>query len=193
MLDLALAMFGDHAAMLMAVLVFLATTPLAFWAMSAVRVRGAVKRRAAGIRDEGGARSQGGARSLRHTSIKAAQRLLEYTTKHYNSADDDRHEGAARAGWCRPASTIRARSAISSWRAPRWRSALAAAVFIGLPMLTAKGGTFVLAAGRWPAASSAMSLPSVYIDRRIAKRARRASVRLSRISWICWWCAPIPA
>ena len=83
MLDSALEMFGDHSAILMAVFVFLATTPLAFWAMSAVRVRGAVKRRAAGIRNEGSAQSQGGSRSLRHTSMKAAQRLLEYTTKHY--------------------------------------------------------------------------------------------------------------
>src|SRR5688500_17586758 len=85
MLDSALEMFGDHSAILMAVFVFLATTPLAFWAMSAVRVRGAVKRRAAGIRNDSG--SQGGARSLRHTSMKAAQRLLEYTTRHYDTTD----------------------------------------------------------------------------------------------------------
>src|SRR5688500_14178448 len=89
MLDSAIEMFGDHSAILMAVFVFLATTPLAFWAMSAVRVRGAVKRRAAGIRNESGSQSQGGARSLRHTSMKAAQRLLEYTTRHYDTADDN--------------------------------------------------------------------------------------------------------
>ncbi len=34
-------------------------------------------------------------RSLRHSSLKAAQRLLEYTTKHYSSGNSRRNQGAA--------------------------------------------------------------------------------------------------
>ena len=34
--------------------------------------------------------------------------------------------------------------------------------------------------------------PSMYLDRRIADAPQRAPLGLSRISWICWWCAPIP-
>ena len=43
------ALFGDSSAMMLALLVFLATTVATFGVMAAVRVRGAVKRRAAGI------------------------------------------------------------------------------------------------------------------------------------------------
>ena len=41
MLDAAIGTLGDSAAIWMAVFIFLATTPLAFWAMSTMRVRGA--------------------------------------------------------------------------------------------------------------------------------------------------------
>ena len=72
---------------MVAVLVFLAATTLAFCVMAVVRVQGSVKRRAAGI----GRLVDGepGARSLRYSSAKAAQRVIEYTTKHYSDGNSD--------------------------------------------------------------------------------------------------------
>jgi tight adherence protein C len=71
--------------LLITVLVFLAATTFAFGMMALVRVQGSVKRRAAGIAKLGG--EIGSSRSLRHSSLKAAQRVLEYTAKHYSSDD----------------------------------------------------------------------------------------------------------
>jgi tight adherence protein C len=67
------------------VLAFLAVATLTFSIMAVVRVQGSVKRRAANIgRVEDIGRS-GNKRSLRHSSLQAAQRVVEYTTKHYSS------------------------------------------------------------------------------------------------------------
>jgi tight adherence protein C len=80
-------LFGDTAAMMLSVLVFLATGILAFAIMIGVRARDAVRRRAArvNIDDEGPA----GRWSLRYSGLKAAQKLVDYTTKHYSSVDKD--------------------------------------------------------------------------------------------------------
>jgi tight adherence protein C len=72
---------------MVAVLVFLAATTFAFGAMALVRAQGSVKRRAAGLgRLEG---ENVGPRSLRYSSLKAAQRVIEYTTKHYSDGDGE--------------------------------------------------------------------------------------------------------
>jgi tight adherence protein C len=68
--------------------VFVPTAMIAFFIMRAMRVRGTVKRRAAGIKSSEDLVSSGGNHSLRHSGMKAAQRLLERTTKHYSSMDD---------------------------------------------------------------------------------------------------------
>ncbi len=70
------------------VLVFLATGTLAFSIMALVRVQGAVKRRAAGISKLDTSDRAGNSRSLRHSSVKAAQQVIEYTQKHYTSGDN---------------------------------------------------------------------------------------------------------
>ena len=71
-------------------LVFLAAGTLAFCIMAAVRVQGSVKRRAANIgRVDGIEQIDGGSRSLRQSSLKAAQRVIEYTTKHYSSGNTE--------------------------------------------------------------------------------------------------------
>jgi tight adherence protein C len=67
---------------------FLAAGTLAFSIMLAVRVRSSVKRRTARILDES-SRSADSRRSLRYSSRKLAQRLLEYTNKHYSESGDD--------------------------------------------------------------------------------------------------------
>ena len=66
---------------LVAVLVFLAAGTMAFCVMALVRVKSSVKRRTA---DLGAGEGQtAGSRSLRHSSMKAAARVIEYTQKHY--------------------------------------------------------------------------------------------------------------
>jgi tight adherence protein C len=64
-------------------LVFLAATTLAFSVMAVVRVQGSVRRRAANIGPVDPLARSAGPRSLRHSSLAAAQRLIEYTSKHY--------------------------------------------------------------------------------------------------------------
>ena len=70
---------------MLSVLVFLAVGTLAFAVMVGMRAREAVRRRAAGVRvdDE----ESGGRRSLRYSGLRAAQKLVDYTAKHYSSAD----------------------------------------------------------------------------------------------------------
>ena len=86
--DLIDILLTEHAGILLMVLVFVPVTVLAFLVMAGVRVRGAVKRRTAGIAaaslDHGGV----GTRALAKSSMKVAQRLIDRTTKHYQSLDD---------------------------------------------------------------------------------------------------------
>ncbi len=76
------SLFGDPASMMLTLLVFLAAATIAFVMMAWMRVNSEVKRRAAGIKAE--STGDGG---LRDTGRRAAQRLLEYTARHYSSAD----------------------------------------------------------------------------------------------------------
>jgi tight adherence protein C len=70
----------------LSVLIFLAAGTLAFALMVGVRAREAVRRRAAraGVGDDG---EGGGRRALRFSGMRAAQKLVDYTTKHYSSVD----------------------------------------------------------------------------------------------------------
>jgi tight adherence protein C len=85
--DILVGVFGDSSATMLAVLVFLAVAVLAFGLMAAVHTRGAVKRRAGGINTSPGDGEANEPRSLRHSSLKAVQRVLDYTTKHYSPVD----------------------------------------------------------------------------------------------------------
>ncbi len=78
-----LTQFPANPALMMSVLVFAASAMLAFGVMTMVRVRTEVKRRAAGLAI---AASSGDAasRSLRHASIQATQRLIDYTNRHFS-------------------------------------------------------------------------------------------------------------
>jgi len=71
---------NDDPILLMRVLVFLAVATVAFAVMVAVRAREAVRRRAAGVNEESG-RQQG----LQHSGKRAAQRVVDYASKHYAS------------------------------------------------------------------------------------------------------------
>ncbi|MGD0027025.1 MAG: type II secretion system F family protein [Xanthobacteraceae bacterium] len=78
-------LFGDGAATMLSLLVFLAVGTLAFALMVGMRAREAVRRRAArvGVDED----APGSRRSLRHSGLRAAQKLIDYTTRHYSSAD----------------------------------------------------------------------------------------------------------
>ena len=89
-MDLLGRLFSDNSTALVGVLVFLAAGTLAFSVMAVIRVQGSVRRRAANIGQIGGSQRPGGSRSLRYSSLAAAQRLVEYTGKHYASGDAEK-------------------------------------------------------------------------------------------------------
>src|SRR6202162_2819295 len=80
------AVFGDSATTMLSALVFLATGTLAFAFRLAIRAREAVRRRAARVNIDDDAAGSG-RRSLRYSGVRAAQKLVAYTTKHYSSVD----------------------------------------------------------------------------------------------------------
>ena len=157
--------FRDTASMLMALMVFLAAGTLAFAAMAVVQVRGAVKRRTARVMDEEDRNTR---RSLRYSSRQAVARLIEYTTKHYAATNGDNikvlRQRLIQAGIYDP----RAAAVFFIGRAAL-AVALAAAVFLILPFITDSTNSMrwllVIAGG-----VAGYVGPSVYIDRRIAKR-----------------------
>ncbi len=79
--------FGISPDVVVMMLVFIPAATIAFFVMSGIRVRGAVRRRAAGISSDMLMSADGGG-SLRSSGMKAAQRLIDRTTKHYSSLDD---------------------------------------------------------------------------------------------------------
>jgi tight adherence protein C len=81
------SLFGTSASTMLTVLVFLGTATLAFAMMLAVRAREAVRRRAARVSID--VDEPGGRRALRYSGFQAAQKLIDYTTKHYSSVDDE--------------------------------------------------------------------------------------------------------
>lgn len=70
------------------VLVFLAATTLAFCVMALLRVQGSVKRRAANLGPVTDS-SACAPRSLRASSVRAAQQVIEYTQKHYAAGNNE--------------------------------------------------------------------------------------------------------
>ncbi len=81
---------GNNPMTLVSALIFFATAALSLGIMSVVRNRAELKRRASAITVDvpGRVNEVSDKRSLRYASIAAAQRLIEYTTKHYASADN---------------------------------------------------------------------------------------------------------
>ncbi len=160
--------FADGAALMLAVMVFLAVAVLAFGLMAAIRVRGAVKRRAAGIAEvAGGAPSQDQA-SLRHTSVKAVHQLLDYTTKHYGSTDDGNMKVLRRR--LIQAGIFDAR-AVGYFFVGRVGLAIVLGItaFLAVPMFTSLGPSM-----SWLMVILAGTLgyvgPALYIDRRVKSR-----------------------
>ena len=166
--------FRDRSSMMLALLVFLAAGTLAFTVMAMYRVRGEVKRRTSRIVMDESERAANSKRSLRYSSVQAVARLIEYTTKHYASANDENMK------------TLRRRLIQAGIFDPRGvafffliRTALAIGVALALlviqPMIHSKGGSFywlVIIVG----GIAGYVAPAVYVDKRIS--ARRIQHRL---------------
>jgi tight adherence protein C len=168
MFDILAGVFDDGSAMMLALLVFLATAVLAFSLMLGIRSRGAIKRRAAGIAEYSGDAHETG--SLRNSSLKAVQRLLDYATKHYASTDKDKGEMKVLRRRMIQAGIFDAR-AVAFFFVARTAMALGlgAAVFVFMPLFVSLGASML-----WLAVIVGGIIgyvgPSMYIDRRIARR-----------------------
>lgn len=79
--------FGDRSTTLLALMVFAATAALTFGVMATAHARSSVKRRAAGIAEYSGERDGAEQKTLRGSSARAVQRLIDYTTKHYSTEE----------------------------------------------------------------------------------------------------------
>jgi tight adherence protein C len=166
--DNLLGVFGDRSAIMLALLVFLAATTMAFGVMATVHARGAVKRRAAGIAEHSGDSNE--TRALRASSLKAVQRLLDYTTKHYSASDKDKGEMKVLRRRLIQAGVFDAH-AVGYFFVARTALAvgLGVAVFVLGPMIIPlHGSSFwlsVIVGG-----IAGYLAPSLYLDRRISAR-----------------------
>ena len=86
-MDIEFSLFGDSASTMVTLMVFLATAVLSFAMMAMVRVHGAVKRRAAGINAKFAAQADFSGAPPRTARFKAADKIINYTQKHYGATD----------------------------------------------------------------------------------------------------------
>jgi tight adherence protein C len=165
--DILFDVLGDSSLNVLALIVFVATAATAFGVMALVHSRGAVKRRAAGINNYSGELAVS-EHSLRRSSLKAIQRVLDYTSKHYEAGD--KGEGKVLRRRMVQAGIYNSQ-AVAMFFVARTVLAvgLAAAAFIVLPMVMEPSSSI-----QWLAVMAAGLLgyvaPSVYLDRRIASR-----------------------
>lgn len=161
-----LAQLVETSPLLVSVLVFLAAATLAFGVMVLVHARGAVKRRAAGV---GAAESAAPAdRSLRHASLQAAQKLIDYSNRHFTGVDEGSTKELRRrliqAGFLdarAPAFFLFGRAFVAL--------IMAAAAFVAVPAaLPDKPGIHWILI--WAAGIAGYFGPNVYLGRRIAAR-----------------------
>lgn len=166
--DILAGVFDDGSTMTLALLVFLATTVLTFGVMLALRSRGAVKRRTAGIAETMGEADD--QRELRSSSLKAVQRLLDYTTKHYGATEKDQGDMKVLRRRMIQAGIYDSR-AVAYFFVARTVLAvgIAFAIVVFMPMVVTLQSTMfwlVVVAG----GIAGYVGPSVFLDRRIAAR-----------------------
>jgi tight adherence protein C len=82
-----LDLVGDNPATLLSILIFLAAGTLAFCFMGFIRVKNSVNRRVSGALTGTSTTKGGEQNSLRQSSLKAAQKLIDYTAKYYSTTD----------------------------------------------------------------------------------------------------------
>jgi tight adherence protein C len=161
-------MYGlvDDPKMMLSALVFLAAATLALAVMIVMRARDGIRRRVARVNIEGGASNE--KRSLQFSGLRAAQRLIEYTTKHYASVDSDNVKVLRRrmlqAGIYNP-------HAAAYYFLARTACALAFAglVYFALPLMGLRSNSgfwlFLICGGLF-----GYLAPGLYLDRRIAAK-----------------------
>ena len=168
-LDFLLDLSGGSPALLLGSFVFLAVATLAFTIMAFMRVRGSVQRRAADVLTDGASRRETKKNSLRFASLKATQKLLDYTVRYYAAADGGAmkllRSKLIQAGFLNP-------SAAGFFFVARTGLAVGFAItaFIALPIFYPDMGT----SSRWLfIAFSGLAGyfgPSFYLGRRISSR-----------------------
>ena len=163
-LNLGSGLFDDGAATL-SLLVFLAAGTLAFALMIGMRARNAVRRRAAAVGPDEAAADR---HSLRYSGIAAARKLVDYTTRHYVSADGKDAKVLRRR--LLQAGIYNAHAAAYFFLARAGLAVgLALAAMFGLSLSDISGKAsfwvFVMIAG-----VLGYLAPSFYLDRRVARR-----------------------
>jgi len=157
-----------NSSILLELSIFFVIGAISFLILGLVQARTAVKERAARIVLDERERVQNSKRSLRYSSLKAVTQLIEYTTKHYSSTNDEKMKVLRRrliqAGIYDPRAVgyfffVRLTLAVS----------LTVAVFLAHPLIALRSTTafWVLVI---VAAIVGYVGPSVYIDRRITSR-----------------------
>jgi len=148
-------------------LVFLATGTLAFAIMAVVRVQGSVKRRTANIGRVDGIERAGSARALRYSSLRAAQRVIEYTTKHYSSSGNEKEAKVLRRRMIQAG--LYDQRAVAYFFLGRivFAIGMATVVFLFLPI---EQGTPAFWIWTGVAGFIGYMAPSLYIDKRIRSR-----------------------
>jgi tight adherence protein C len=166
-LDLLPDMSADNPTVMLSLLVFLAAATLTFGVMAAIHVRGSVKRRAAEVLTDGADRP-GDKRSLRFASRQAAQKLIDYTTRHYSTGNEgDKRQLRQRllqAGFLDP-------RAVAFFFIARLAAAVVLgglAFMLGPVLLSGPDGTAWMVA--WVGALLGYFGPNIYVNRRIAAR-----------------------
>ena len=157
-----------NSSILLELSIFFVIGAISFLILGLVQARTAVKERAARIVLDERERVQNSKRSLRYSSLKAVTQLIEYTTKHYSSTNDEKMKVLRRrliqAGIYDPRAVgyfffVRLTLAVS----------LTVAVFLAHPLIGLQSTTAF-----WllviVAAIAGYVSPSVYIDRRITSR-----------------------
>jgi tight adherence protein C len=136
--------------------------------MLTLRARGAVKRRAAGISDSTGETND--QHALRSSSLKAVQRLLDYTTKHYGATEKDK-------GDMKVLRRRMVQAGIFDQRAVAYFFVARTALAVGLALAAFLLGPMIITL---PSSMFWLTVivggiigyvgPSIYLDRRIAAR-----------------------
>jgi tight adherence protein C len=158
---------GDNSTLMVSAFVFLSAAALAFGLMAIAQVRFAVKRRAAEI-STGPAAATDDPRSLRYASKVAAQRLIDYTAKHYSTENKGDTKELRRQ--LLQAGFLDARAPVLFFLARAGAAVvLALGAFLLMPMLLAPESP-MLWPSVWIGGLGGYFAPNVYLSRRIAGR-----------------------
>lgn len=85
--DFLIDLLGDNPTVMLSILVFLASAMLAFGVMGLIRIRSSVRRRADEALSDNAGRKAKQENSIRSSSVKSVQKLIDYTAKYYSTTD----------------------------------------------------------------------------------------------------------